>query len=62
MAGFAFARLEFPGKNIMFALALVGLLMPPEVTLAPMYIMMSNFPLIGGNNILGQGGMGFINT
>jgi multiple sugar transport system permease protein len=62
MAGYAFARLSFPGKGIMFTLALIGLLMPPEVTLAPMYIMMAKFPLIGGNNILGQGGIGFIDT
>ncbi len=62
MAGYAFARLDFPGKGIMFTLALTGLLMPPQVTLAPMYIMMSNFPLVGGNDLFGNGGTGFINT
>lgn len=61
-AGYAFARLDFPGKRIIFALALTGLLMPPQVTLAPMYILMAKFPLVGGNNIFGAGGSGFIDT
>ena len=62
MAGYAFARLSFPGRGLMFSLALIGLLMPPEVTLAPMYIMMARFPLIGGNNLWGRGGIGFIDS
>lgn len=61
-AGYAFARLTFRGRGVLFALALVGLLMPPQVTLAPMYILMAKFPLAGGNSILGTGGSGFVDT
>lgn len=40
MAGFAFARFEFRGKNLLFALILATFMVPYQVTLIPMYIMM----------------------
>lgn len=62
IAGYAFARLEFKGKKIMFMLTLVGLMMPPQVTMLPTFLIMAKFPLVGGNNILGNGGTGLVNT
>ncbi len=62
IAGFAFARLEFRGSKILFLLVLVGLMMPPQVTMLPTFLIMVNFPLVGGNNILGIGGSGLVNT
>lgn len=62
IAGYAFARLKFRGSNILFMLLLIGLMMPPQVTLLPTFLIMSKFPLAGGNNILGQGGFGLINS
>ena len=62
IAGFAFARLRFPGSNILFFLGLVGLMIPPQATIVPVFFILKNFPLAGGNSILGQGGRGFINT
>ncbi len=41
MAAFAFARLRFPGKNILFFLVLATYMMPGEVTLVPRYILLS---------------------
>jgi multiple sugar transport system permease protein len=40
MAGYAFARINFKGKNVMFVLLLSGLLMPAEVTLIPIFRLM----------------------
>jgi raffinose/stachyose/melibiose transport system permease protein len=37
LAGFAFARMEFPAKNILFFLLLSGLLLPAEAFIIPLY-------------------------
>lgn len=62
IAGFAFARLKFRGSKALFAILLVGLMMPPQVTMLPTFLVMAKFPLAGGNNIWGQGGSGLVNT
>lgn len=62
IAGYAFARLEFRGKKPMFMLTLVGLMMPPQVTMLPTFLMMAKFPLVGGNDLFGNGGTGLVNT
>ncbi|MBQ7919047.1 MAG: carbohydrate ABC transporter permease [Lachnospiraceae bacterium] len=62
IAGYAFARLRFRGSKILFSLLMIGLMMPAQVTMLPTFLIMAKFPLAGGNNILGQGGTGLINT
>ncbi|HUV06242.1 MAG TPA: carbohydrate ABC transporter permease, partial [Spirochaetia bacterium] len=62
IAGYAFARLRFRGRDVLFLFALLGLMIPPQVTMVPLFIMMKNMPLFGGNNILGQGGVGWLNS
>ena len=37
MAAFAFSRLRFPGNGVLFALLLVGLMVPPSLVLIPLY-------------------------
>ncbi len=39
MAAFAFARLQFRGKNFWFALMLMTLMLPYQVTLIPQYVL-----------------------
>lgn len=46
MAGYAFARLEFPGRNILFIAVLATLMIPLQVTLIPKYIMLTKLGLI----------------
>ena len=62
IAGYAFARLKFRGSGVLFGLLMVGLMMPAQVTMLPTFLIMARFPLAGGNNILGVGGKGLINT
>ena len=62
MAGYAFARLTFRGKPWLFVLLLLGMVIPPQVTMLPAYVIMRYIPFAGGNNILGQGGMGLLNS
>lgn len=62
LAGYAFARIPFKGRDFLFFLAMVGMMIPGQVTMIPVFIQLKNFPLMGGNNILGEGGTGLINT
>lgn len=62
MTGYVFARLRFKGRNPLFLLLLTGMMIPPQVTMVPVFIMLKSFPLAGGNNLLGSGGNGLINT
>ena len=62
IAGYAFARLNFAGRDVLFILLLLGLMMPPQVTLLPTFMIIKSFPLVGGNDLFGQGGTGFMNT
>ncbi len=38
MGGYAFARMKFPGRNLLFTLTLVTMMIPGQVTLIPNYI------------------------
>jgi len=42
LAGFAFAKLRFPGRDKLFFVYLVGLLIPSQVLLIPIFVMVSN--------------------
>ena len=61
LAGYAFSRLHFRGKNLLFMFFLTGLVVPFILTSLPTYMMMARFPLVGGNNLQGIGGHGFVN-
>lgn len=46
MAGYAFARIRFPGANALFVVVLTGLLIPSEVTIVPLFQMFRSLGLI----------------
>ena len=39
MAAFAFARLRFPGRDVLFVLMLAALMVPPQMTIIPNFIL-----------------------
>ncbi len=41
MAGYAFGRLNFPGKKFMFALVLIQMMIPSQIFIIPQYLMVS---------------------
>lgn len=41
MAGYAFARIDFPGRKVLFAIALCTMMIPSQVTQIPTYIIYS---------------------
>lgn len=46
MAGYAFAKRRFPGRNILFWMILSTLMIPPHVTLVPLYIVTRQIGLL----------------
>lgn len=51
MAGYAFGRLKFPGKNFLFSLILVQMMVPGQIFIIPQYVMVSNMGML--NTIFG---------
>jgi len=45
LAAYAFARLRFPGREIVFGIYLSSLMVPGQVTIIPLYILMKNLGL-----------------
>jgi len=64
MAGYAFARIPFWGSSALFLLLLSALMMPPEVTIVPNFILMQSLkltnthvpliilPILGANGVV----------
>ena len=44
-AGYAFARMEFPGKSILFLLVLTGLMVPEQAVFIPLHTMFASWGL-----------------
>ena len=42
MAGFAFAKINFPGRRPLFVITLAGLMVPKEAMFIPLFLMVSN--------------------
>ena len=40
LAAFAFARLQFPGRNALFIVMLASMMVPPQVTMIPVFLVM----------------------
>ena len=46
MAGYAFAKRKFPGSNLFFWMILAALMIPAQVTLVPLFLMITQFKLV----------------
>ncbi|RKJ39219.1 carbohydrate ABC transporter permease [Acutalibacter sp. 1XD8-33] len=46
LAGYGFAKCEFPGKNTLLFVLMILMVLPLQVTLAPNYIMLDNLGLL----------------
>ena len=62
LAGYGFSKLHIRGKNIMFTILLSSMMIPGIVTMVPQFVVLRKFPLVGGNDLFGMGGKGFINS
>ena len=52
LAGYAFARLRFPGRNVLFALTVASLVVPGEILLIPNYVTVWRFGWLNTYNAL----------
>ncbi|MGL5152183.1 MAG: carbohydrate ABC transporter permease [Clostridium sp.] len=62
LAGYSFAKLKFKGSRTAFLVLMSSMMIPGIVTMIPNFLIIKHFPLIGGNDILGQGGIGMLNN
>jgi multiple sugar transport system permease protein len=62
MSAYVFAKRKFPGRDIIFLLFLGTMMIPGQVTLIPNYLVLKHIPLFNGNNILGNGGHGWLDS
>jgi multiple sugar transport system permease protein len=46
LAGFTFARMRFPGRNVLFLIYLATMMIPHHVTIIPVFVMMNNLALV----------------
>lgn len=46
LAGFTFARMRFPGRNLLFLIYLGTMMIPHHVTIIPIFVMMNTFGLV----------------
>jgi multiple sugar transport system permease protein len=51
LGGYAFARLRFPGREVLFMLVLATLMIPDQLRLVPVYLILTDFPLTHWNFI-----------
>ncbi|HEV6952058.1 MAG TPA: carbohydrate ABC transporter permease [Promicromonospora sp.] len=62
LAGYALAKLSFRGRGVVFGMFLGSMMVPGIITMVPTFLVLRHFPLVGGNDLLGEGGTGFINS
>ncbi|MER7935210.1 carbohydrate ABC transporter permease [Streptomyces sp. NPDC093272] len=58
LAGYALAKLRFPGRDLVFRLVLSTMMFPPFLFLVPHFLILVHWPLAGGNDLFGRGGAG----
>lgn len=62
MAGYALARLPFRGSKVLFSCFIGAIMIPMYTIIVPQFILVRSMPLFGGNDILGHGGTGWLDS
>jgi multiple sugar transport system permease protein len=62
LAAYTFAKRRFPGRDALFMITLASMMIPGQVTLIPNYVILRHIPFFGGNNAVGQGGSGWLDS
>ncbi|MHA7276427.1 carbohydrate ABC transporter permease [Arthrobacter sp. Hz1] len=61
-AAYAFARMKFRFNNLLFLVVLATMMIPFEARIVPNYVLIRQIPLVGGNDLFGEGGSGLYDT
>ena len=62
MAAYCFAKRNFPFRDAIFLIGLGTMAIPAAVFLIPNYLVLKHIPLFGGNDIMGNGGHGWLDS
>jgi len=62
LCAYVFAKRKFPGRNVIFVAFLATMMVPGQVTLIPNYIIVQHIPFFGGNDWMGNGGHGWLDS
>jgi multiple sugar transport system permease protein len=62
MAAYCFAKRNFPLRDTIFLIGLGTMAIPAAVLLVPNYLVLKHIPMFGGNDIMGNGGHGWLDS
>ncbi|MEV5962150.1 carbohydrate ABC transporter permease [Kribbella sp. NPDC051952] len=62
MAGYALARVPFRGRSVLFLAILATMMIPTYTKIVPQYLIAKGMPFFGGNDYLGRGGSGWLDS
>jgi multiple sugar transport system permease protein len=62
ICSFVFSKMRFRGRDVTFMIFLSSMMVPPQVAIIPNYLLYARWPLAGGNDWLGQGGHGMLDS
>jgi multiple sugar transport system permease protein len=62
LMAYTFAKRRFPGRDLLFFLLLATMMLPVQMTVVPNYIILKVIPLAGGNDLMGVGGHGWLDS
>jgi multiple sugar transport system permease protein len=62
LMAYTFAKRKFPGRDLLFFLLLATLMLPTPVVVVPNYLILKVIPLFGGNDLMGVGGHGWLDS
>ncbi|OZM76142.1 carbohydrate ABC transporter permease [Pseudonocardia sp. MH-G8] len=62
MAGYALARVEFRGRSLLLMMVLGAMMIPTFTKIVPQYLLAKTMPFFGGNDFLGRGGNGWLDS
>jgi multiple sugar transport system permease protein len=62
LCAFAFAKLRFPGRDAIFLVVLATMMVPPQITMIPNYVILQHIPFFGDNDMFGNGGHGMLDS
>jgi multiple sugar transport system permease protein len=62
LAAYVFAKRQFPGRDAIFLVFLATMMVPPQITMIPNYLILQHIPFFGGNDALGEGGHGLLDS
>jgi multiple sugar transport system permease protein len=62
LVAYTFAKRTFPGRDLLFFVMLATMMLPIQITIIPNYLILKGIPLFGGNDIMGIGGHGWLDS